>query len=152
MKLLGSISIDAPQESVFDLVADPDRRGEWAKGMIEMRYTSEFDPQNPVGAEFMQRIKEGGRETEYSGVVTAYDRPNLLVSKITGGGFTMDLEYRLASSGGGVIVENSVALVSESRVAKVMGVLFGWLTRQIARKQLKRLKAIAESEAESPAG
>ena len=149
MKFLGSISIDAPQESVFDLLADPDRRGEWAKGIVEMRYTSEFDPQNPVGAEFMQRIKEGGRETEYSGVVTVYDRPNLLASKTTGGGFTMDLEYRLAPSGAGVVVENYVDLVSESRFAKIMGFLFGWLTRQIAKKQLKRLKAIAESEADT---
>ena len=147
MKFLGSISIDAPQESVFDLVADPDRRGEWAKGLVEMRYTSEFDPQNPVGAEFMQRIKEGGRETEYSGVVTAYERPSLLTAKVTGGGFTMDLEYRLAPSGDGAVVENYVDLVSESLFAKIMGFLFGWLTGWIARKQLKRLKAIAESEA-----
>ena len=146
MKFLGSISIDAPQESVFDLVADPDRRGEWAKGIVEMRYTSEFDPQNPVGAEFMQRIKEGGRETEYSGEITAYDRPNLLASKITGGGFTMDLEYRLAPSGTGAVVENYVDLVAGSLFAKIMGFLFGWLTRHIAKKQLKRLKQIAESE------
>ena len=32
LKNRGSIAIDSDPESVFDLIADPERRGEWAVG------------------------------------------------------------------------------------------------------------------------
>ena len=145
MQELARIRIDASPEAVFELLADNTRRGEWAEGMETFDYTSEFDPDDPVGTTFTQRIREGGRITEYHGEITTYDPPNAYGSKVTGGSYSMVVEYHLSAVDGGTEVVNVCDVDSSSRFVRIMGFLFSWFTRYLGRKQLRKLKELVEA-------
>lgn len=145
MQEIARIQIDASPEAVFDLLADNTRRGEWAEGMETFDYTSDFDPDDPVGTTFAQRIREGGRVTDYHGEITAYDPPNAWGSKVTGGSYSMVVEYHLTPANGGTQVVSVVDVDSSSWFVRLMGFLFSWFTRWLGRKQLRKLKELVEA-------
>ena len=145
MQEIARIQIDASPEAVFDLIADNTRRGEWAEGMETFDYTSDFDPNDAVGTTFTQRIREGGRVTEYHGEITAYDPPKAWGAKVVGGSYSMVVEYHLTPANGGTQVVNVVDVDSSSWFVRVMGFLFSWFTKWLGRKQLRKLKELVEA-------
>ena len=145
MQEIARIQIDASPQAVFDLIADNTRRGEWAEGMETFDYTSDFDPNDAVGTTFTQRIREGGRVSEYHGEITAYDPPKAWGAKVVGGSYSMVVEYHLAPANGGTEVVNVVDVDSSSWFVRVMGFLFSWFTRWLGRKQLRKLKELVET-------
>ena len=145
MQEIARIQIDASPQAVFDLIADNTRRGEWAEGMETFDYTSDFDPNDAVGTTFTQRIREGGRVTEYHGEITAYDPPKAWGAKVVGGSYSMVVEYHLTPANGGTEVVNVVDVDSSSWFVRVMGFLFSWFTRWLGRKQLRKLKELVEA-------
>ena len=145
MQEIARIQIDASPQAVFDLIADNTRRGEWAEGMETFDYTSDFDPNDAVGTTFTQRIREGGRVTEYHGEITAYDPPKAWGAKVVGGSYSMVVEYHLAPANGGTEVVNVVDVDSSSWFVRVMGFLFSWFTKWLGRKQLRKLKELVEA-------
>ncbi len=145
MQEIARIQIDASPQAVFDLIADNTRRGEWAEGMETFDYTSDFDPNDAVGTTFTQRIREGGRVTEYHGEITAYDPPKGWGAKVVGGSYSMVVEYHLTPANGGTQVVNVVDVDSSSWFVRVMGFLFSWFTRWLGRKQLRKLKELVET-------
>ena len=145
MQEIARIQIDAAPQAVFDLIADNTRRGEWAEGMETFDYTSDFDPNDAVGTTFTQRIREGGRVTEYHGEITAYDPPKAWGAKVVGGSYSMVVEYHLTPANGGTEVVNVVDVDSSSWFVRVMGFLFSWFTKWLGRKQLRKLKELVEA-------
>ena len=145
MQEIARIQIDASPQAVFDLIADNTRRGEWAEGMETFDYTSDFDPNDPVGTTFSQRIREGGRVTEYHGKITTYDPPKAWGSQVAGGSYSMVVEYHLTPASGGTLVVTVVDVESSSRIMRIMGFLFGWFTKWLGRKQLRKLKELVEA-------
>ncbi|MFQ5613511.1 MAG: SRPBCC family protein [Anaerolineae bacterium] len=146
MKITRAIQINAPLDRVFALVDDEEKLKLWMDGLEETRYLSEPDPQNPIGAKFKQRIREGGRLTEYDGEVTAYDKPHHLGVRIGNNQFGMQVDYRFAATADGTRLDYSAEMVHQTWFARLMGALFGWLTNRILDKQMRRLKELAEGE------
>src|SRR6516162_3411737 len=99
--LTKSVEVKAPIEKTFALVDDPEKLKLWLVGLVETVYTSDYDPQNPVGARFKQKIKEGGRVAEYDGEVTAYDKPRHLAVRVGNKYFSADVDYRFTPVGSG---------------------------------------------------
>lgn len=147
MAITRTIEIDAPIERVFDLVDKPENLRRWIDGLEETTYLDEPDPASPVGTRFKQRIREGGRVAEYEGEVTAYEKPRHLGVRIGNTRFEMDVDYRFSERGDGVRLDYTATAIPTSAIASVMNVLFGWLGTRIARKQLAKLKLVAESGA-----
>ena len=145
MQEIARIQIDASPDAVFELLADNTRRGEWAEGMETFDYTSDFDPDDAVGTTFTQRIREGGRVTEYHGEITAYDPPKTWGSQVSGGSYSMVVEYHLTVADGGTEVVSVVEVDSSSFFVRVMGFLFSWFTKWLGRKQLRKLKELVEA-------
>ena len=145
MQEIARIHIDASPEAVFELLADTDRRGEWQAGVETFDYASEFDPSNAVGAAFTQHIREGWRVTEYQGEITTYDPGAAWGARTVGGSYAMVVEYRLTPVDGGTTVITVVEMDSSSWFVRLMGLLFGWLTRSLGRKHLRKLKELAEA-------
>lgn len=145
MQEIAQIHIDAPAEAVFALLADTDRRGEWQEGVETFDFASELDPDNAVGATFSQRIREGWRVTEYQGEITTYEPGACWGSRTTGGSYSMVVEYRLTPVDGGTAVITVVDVGSNSWFVRLMGLLFGWLTRSLGRKHLRALKELVEA-------
>lgn len=147
MHITYQIDIAAPIDSVFALLDDDDQLMRWMDGLEGTTYPNGKDPANPVGVRFRQRIREGGRVTEYDGAVTAYAKPTHLGVRIGNRSFTMEVDYHLTAGDGATRLDYAAQMVEASRFARVMARLFGWLTRRILRKQMTKLKACAEADA-----
>jgi uncharacterized protein YndB with AHSA1/START domain len=142
-----SMVVAAPAERVWALIDDHDNLKRWMDGLEETTYPDGLDRSRAVGTRFVQRIREGGRVSEYQGVVTAYDRLKHLGIEIGNRAFSMAVDYRLTPVPGGTRLDYSAAMKRAGGFVRVMMVLFGWLTRKILRKQMAKLKALAEESA-----
>ncbi|WP_221563570.1 SRPBCC family protein [Alkalihalobacillus sp. TS-13] len=142
-----SIDIHAPKEIVFDCINDNEKQKIWMEGLQETYYAGLYDPENPVGTKFKQKIKEGGRVVEYDGEVIAYDRPDLIAVKIGNQSFAVNANYELNETLQGTRLDYRAEMGTANTFTKIMGFMFGWLTKRILHKQMTSLKKLAESEA-----
>jgi uncharacterized protein YndB with AHSA1/START domain len=141
-----TLEIDAPIERVFALVDDPQKIKLWMRGLEETVYKTKRNRQHPVGTRFTQRIKQGRRISEYDGEVTAYERPTHLALRIGNDQFAFDVDYRLADLGGRTRLEYTATGADPKGLARPAGAFFALVTRRISAKQMRRLKAVAESK------
>jgi uncharacterized protein YndB with AHSA1/START domain len=144
MKMTYTMDIKAPVHKAFALVNDDTQMARWMDGLVGTEYLTPKDPANPVGARFRQRIKEGGRVQAYEGVVTQYEPNRLLGVRIGNQAFATDVTYRFEPTGQYCRLHYECQLTFHSGVAKFFGVLFAWFSRSILRKQMQKLKALAE--------
>ncbi|HLS46874.1 MAG TPA: SRPBCC family protein [Gemmatimonadales bacterium] len=142
-----AMQIDAPVERVWELIDDRENLKRWMDGLEETTYPDGAVAGKEVGTRFVQRIREGGRVSEYQGVVTAYEPERHLGIRIGNRVFTMRVDYRLAPEAGGTRLDYSALMERGSAFVRIMSVLFGWFTRRILRRQMARLKAVAEANA-----
>ena len=144
MKITMSVDIDAPLDHVFDLVDDPEKTKLWMDGLEDTFFLTERNPENPVGSRFSRRLRESGRVVEYEGEVTGYAYPTYLALKIGNKDFTMDVSYRLTPMDPGTRLDYECDTVMHSAIARIMGTMFGWMTKSIIRNQVTKLKEVAE--------
>ena len=137
--------IAAPIERVWALIDDAENLKRWMEGLVETTYPDGFDRSRAVGTRFVQLIREGGRIAEYAGEIVAYDPPAHLGITVGNSVFRMRVDYRLAEVPGGTRMDYSALMVDAGRIVRFMSRLFGWLTRRILRKQMARLRAMAEA-------
>ena len=142
-----SMDIAAPAERVWELIDDHENLKRWMDGLEDTSYPDGLDRNRPVGTRFVQRIREGGRVSEYQGTVTAYDRLKHLAIEIGNRAFTMAVDYRLTPIPAGTRLDYSAVMKRGGMFITIMTALFGWLTRKILRKQMAKLKALAEAPA-----
>jgi uncharacterized protein YndB with AHSA1/START domain len=142
-----TLEIDAPIEQVFALLDDPQKIKLWMHGLEETVYKTKRNRQQPVGTRFTQRLKQGRRISEYDGEVTAYERPTHLALRISNDSFAFDVDYRLADLGGRTRLEYTATGADPKGLARPAGAFFALVTRRISAKQMRRLKAVAESRA-----
>jgi uncharacterized protein YndB with AHSA1/START domain len=137
------LDIDAPIATVWSLVDDDANLRKWMDGLEETTYPDGF--RRAVGTRFVQRIREGGRVQSYEGRVTAYDPPNHLGITIGNRAFEMHVDYRFTDLGGRTRLDYSALMARAGAFVRLMSTLFGWVTRRILRRQMAKLKAVAES-------
>jgi uncharacterized protein YndB with AHSA1/START domain len=145
MRCTYSLDINAPIDRIFDLIHDPEKHKLWLKGVEETRYVGAYDPANPVGAKFKQTIREGRRVKEYDGEVTAFARPKHLGIRLSSPQFVVDVDYRLSPLAQGTHLDFAADVTCSSRLFRVLAAVFGLFTRWILRKQMAKLKELAEA-------
>ncbi len=138
-----STVVEAPAEKVYALLSEPAGIMRWAAGVEAIDFVS--GAPNQPGSRFKQRIKEGGRVAEYDGEVVAADPPRHTAVRVGNQQFSMRIDHRLRPEGAGTRVDQTVDMTPHGAVARLFGFLFGWFSRSISRKQLAKLKQIAES-------
>jgi uncharacterized protein YndB with AHSA1/START domain len=139
-----TLDLKAPIEKVFDLIDDKEKLKLWMDGLEDTVYTSDRDPANPVGTRFRQKIKEGGRVQEYDGEVLAYEKPKHLAVRIGNKQFSAVADYRLTPTPDGTRLDYTCEVTPHGWLILVMLVVFGWVGRRILRKQMAKLKELAE--------
>ncbi len=137
----------APIEIVFDFLDDNDKMMDWMEGVEEITFPDGENRDDPVGVKWRIAIREGGHVTWYDGVTTAYEKPTHLGIRMSNKHFAVDVDYRLSSIPDGTQLDYSADFAHTSMLAKIMGVLFGWLTKSILKKQMTALKKVAEDAA-----
>jgi uncharacterized protein YndB with AHSA1/START domain len=145
-KITYQLDINASVGTVFELIDDDEKIKLWMDGLEETIYPSGQDRANPTGTKFVQRIREGGRVGEYEGEVIAYDKPTRLAIDIGNRQFTMRVDYRLSLTPSGTRLDYSAEMIRASWFVRLLSLLFGWFTRRLLDRQMRRLKELAESE------
>ena len=140
-----TMEIAAPVERVWAMIDDADNLKQWMEGLLDTEYPDGFDRRRAVGTRFVQRIREGGRVADYAGDIVAYDPPRHLGITVGNSVFRMQVDYRLTPVAAGTRLDYSALMVEAGAIVRFMSRLFGWLTRRILRKQMGRLKALAEA-------
>ena len=144
MKIFYTVEINAQIEKTFDCVNNSEKLKLWMEGLQEVNVDPNADKDNPVGAKFRHKIKEGGKIKEYNGEITAYKLPTLLGVRIYDKMFTVDVLYKFESAGDKTILNYEADLVFGTKFAQLLGYLFSWFTKRLLVKQMSNLKALAE--------
>jgi carbon monoxide dehydrogenase subunit G len=148
MKCDFTMDMNAPMEKVFELIHDPEKHTLWLDGVEETRYLEGFyDPAHPVGGKFKQKIREGGRVKEYDGEVTAFTRPKHLGIRLFSKQFSVQVDYHLSPIAAGTRLDYSADVTCNSWIIRVIGALFRPFMRRMVRKQISKLKELAENPA-----
>jgi hypothetical protein len=143
--LFTMLTVAAPAEAVFDLVADPVRSPEWQTLLIEMGPIS--GRPGGVGSSYLGYYRVAGRKLEGRFVVTAAERPSLhQVNGTTTGGWTR-WTTMIEPDGD----RSAVRVTLEYELpGEILGSLFGMLTGNRIEREFKRtydaLRRIAEAE------
>lgn len=145
MRYERAVEIDAPVGHVFALLDDLDRHRLWLDGLEEVVSRSRRDPASPVGWRFTLKMR-GPRKVEFDGELIAREKPSHLGLRIGNPAFTMDTHYRLAHAGAGTRLVYSVEVTNHTRATRVSSILLGSETRRLIRKQLRKLKKVAEQK------
>jgi uncharacterized protein YndB with AHSA1/START domain len=136
--------IDAPIERVFDLVERPECRKQWLAGVQETTLLADGGSRS-VGAPFRQRVSGGFGVAELAGEVTAYEHPHHLGLRIGDRSFVVQVDYWLTPVGLRTRLDYTAELVAGSALVRAAERAFGWLTKRILSRQMRRLKLLAES-------
>lgn len=145
MRYTFTLDVNAPADKVFDLIHDPEKHKLWLQGVEETRYLGAYDPEYPVGTKFKQKIREGGRVKEYDGEVTAFARPTHLGIRLDSPQFSVAVDYRLTPLDGDTRLDYTADVTCCSWFVRLMVGLFSFLLRGILKKQMRKLKELAEA-------
>ena len=143
------ITISAPPEAVFELLAAPERAPEWTPNLVSVERVSEV-PAGP-GLETRVVANLAGRHSRGTGRCLAWDPPTqLILETVLDVGLRSVTTFRCAPWDGTTEV---VAQVDYSLPSGLAGLLGGFLGDRLARRDLREalanLKRLSEAEATS---
>ena len=142
-----TIEIEAPPDAVWELCMDPDRLGDW---VTAHSHSSFDDPDGTLdeGDSFKQVLCLGGQPVDVHWTLERSERPSLAEWDADGPRDSgAKVRYVLESANGGTRFryENDFDLPG-GPVRLIAGRIAGAPARHAARKSLKKLKALVESE------
>lgn len=142
-KVGSSLIINKPIEEVFDYFADLHNGPAVIPNLIEN--TNIIPDKSGRGQKFNWRYNLAGVDLTGDGVVTKYERPNLVEYKTTGGGVSTWI-YKFDVDGGGTKVAVEVDYELPEGVLKKIGnpSVVDKLNQHSAEEMLKNLKTILE--------
>jgi uncharacterized protein YndB with AHSA1/START domain len=141
MKLRAQVSIAAPRERVFSLLTDPRAASRWQPDVKDCRLLTSGDLQ--TGSRIGVTVKEYGRKMELEMRVVKLVPNESNAYEMTGPGFSMQGEFRLASDGNTTLVEQVVELNPEGLGRFLMPLFRGRLERKL-ESRLDLLRQLAE--------
>ncbi|HDX9614764.1 TPA: SRPBCC family protein [Bacillus toyonensis] len=145
MLITFQMEIQAPIEKAFSYLEDPEKQMKWMQGLEGTDHITTFDPANPVGTKFKQRLRERGQVQEYEGQVIAYEKYSLLGIQLDFPAFLIEVKYQLE-----VLTDKSCRLSLTERIeaktliSKIMNFLFRGIIKRTIKKQMILLKQSVE--------
>ncbi|MEK6258912.1 MAG: SRPBCC family protein [Planctomycetota bacterium] len=151
MQMTVTQQINAPIETVFQLLTEPEQVRRWMPTLESTETVSTPDDGSVVGTRFRQRIRSanqaGSTVTTYEGVITEYEPPDRFAVRVGSSVILMEGRYELTRGPGD---STDLQYVAEARVTHWLLRWFGWLmdkAMQLGMTQhLQSLKRVAESD------
>ncbi len=105
-----SITVLAPQQKVFDYVADVSRHGEWGSEEDHMKATAEKAGEPSVGARYKADGMLNGKPNQSVVTITALEPPKLLAFDAEDSNSIFSHEFRFSPVDGGTRVDRHVVM------------------------------------------
>ena len=145
MLLRCRMGINAPAETVFACVDEPELIVQWVEGAVEHAYTSERNPANPVGQRFRQKLRMGKSIKEFQGEIIAWESPTHFGLRIPAPAYLSEAHFRIAPNGATrSTIDYSINITLHKPLIRLISPLMRLPLTLFVRKQIGRLKACAE--------
>lgn len=142
LRIVEQITIGAPAESVWAVIADPETHTEWRPAVIELTLIT--PPPMRVGSQLREVVRFAGRQLELADTVTRLEPPHVLgidgVSKATAFG----LELRLEPVEGGTLTTFDWWLEPRSMLMRTAAPLLRRPLHKATAEELELLRAYVE--------
>lgn len=144
MRQTRSIRINAPPPTVWELVADEDKLPLWMPNVVRTTYPKGKPKGNPIGAKFVQELRNGEATSSYEGEITEYQEGKLVAKLLRPEAFAMHIVYHVEGDEDWTRLDYGCDL----RPNTWRGYLMTWYGRKLLNsildQQLARLKLVAE--------
>jgi hypothetical protein len=145
MRQLRRIRIKAPPDKVWELIADDSKLPQWMPHIVATRYPRGKPKGNPVGARFVQDMRQGDSLSSYEGEITEYQRGSLFGVLLQPEAFAIHVVYHVTGDEDWTLLEYG----ADIRPRTARGWLMVWWGRRalgtILDQQLARLRLVAEA-------
>jgi len=105
-----NVTVKAPQQKVFDYVADVSRHGEWGSADDNMKATAEKPGPPAVGSRYKAEGMLNGKLNNSTVTITALDAPKRLAFDAEDSNSVFHHEFLFTPSGDGTLVERHVGM------------------------------------------
>jgi hypothetical protein len=145
MLLRCKMSVDAPAETVFACVDQPEHIVRWVEGAVEHTYISDRNPANPVGQRFVQKLRMGKSIKEFQGEIIAWQNPTHFGLQIPSPAYSSEAHFRISPEGAArSTVDYSIDVTLHKAIVRPFSPLLRVPLTLFVRKQIGRLKSCAE--------
>lgn len=105
-----SVTVKAPQQKVFDYVADVARHGEWGSADDNMKASAEKPGPPAVGSRYKAEGMLNGRLNQSVVTITALDAPRRIGLDAEDSNSVFHHEFTFSPAGDGTLVERHVSM------------------------------------------
>ncbi len=145
MLLRCKMAVNAPADTVFACVDQPDHIVQWVEGAIEHTYITGRNPASPTGQRFIQKLRMGKSIKEFRGEIIAWEEPAHFGLYIPSPAYSSEAHFRISPNGlTQCVVDYSIDVTLHKRIVHLISPLLRVPLTFFVRKQIGRLKAYAE--------
>jgi uncharacterized protein YndB with AHSA1/START domain len=137
-----SVHLDFPPDVSFGYVTDPAKMNRWVTNVLEAAWEGAggYEP----GARYAIRYRWGGKENRLVHEVVSAEPGRWFEFAAVEGPFPIHGRYEFVSEDHGARFSYRQIAMADSPLASIMFRFFGWLTRPMMARQLRRdLEALA---------
>ncbi len=98
-----TVEMPAPPEKVFPWLVEPALLQQWTGGLRDMRALTPGPTRQ--GSKFSQRLDVAGRSIDADVVITSYEPPRRVATRMTSADFDVDAEASLSAVPGGTKID-----------------------------------------------
>jgi uncharacterized protein YndB with AHSA1/START domain len=139
-----TVHVPRPPSVVFAFVDDASKMPSWLGMCVELRQTSAGPKQ--VGTTLLYTYRQGGRESQMSGVVTEREPDRRLGMQYQDQQFAVAVSLRLEPSGTGTQLTHIVEITPKSFAARLMSPLIRGATQKQLAQDTAKLVALLGSD------
>lgn len=146
MLLTCRTKVNAPAETVFACVDEPEHIVKWVGGAVDHAYLTARDPANPVGQKFLQKLKMGNSVRDFEGTIVAWEKPTHFGLQIPTAAYSSEAHFRITPEGpANSTVDYSIDVTLHTPTARVIATVLRIPLGFFVRNQVGKLKTYAES-------
>jgi uncharacterized protein YndB with AHSA1/START domain len=140
-----SVTIRAPQQEVFDYVADVSRHGEWGSADDHMKVSAETPGTPATGARYKAEGLLNGRPNDSTVTITTLEPPKRLVIAAEDANSIFVHEFLFSPADGGTHVERQVSMSKGPFYFPLVLAIFKGTVQKNYNGAMANLKAKLES-------
>jgi hypothetical protein len=146
MLLTCRTKVNAPADTVFACVDEPEHIVRWVGGAVDHVYVTERNPANPVGQKFLQKLKMSNSVREFEGKIIAWEKPTHFGLFIPSPAYSSEAHFRITPEGSSSsTVDYSIDVTLHTLAARVIGTVLRIPLGFFVQNQIGKLKSYAES-------